>query len=53
MGGSWERMVHAVKTALKSTLKEMSPKEEILQTLMVEAENFVNSRPLTHMPVDH
>jgi len=52
MGGSWERLVKAVKVALHSTLKERSPREEILQTLFTEAEFIVNSRPLTHVAVD-
>jgi Family of unknown function (DUF5641) len=52
MGGSWERLVRSVKTALRSTLKERAPKPEVLYTLMVEAENIVNSRPLTHVAVD-
>jgi transposase InsO family protein len=52
MGGCWERLVQSVKKALKATLKEMVPKEAVLQTLLVEAENIVNSRPLTHVSVD-
>ncbi|XP_076655808.1 uncharacterized protein LOC143360652 [Halictus rubicundus] len=52
MGGSWERLVRSVKTALKVTLKERSPKEETLQTVLLEAERTVNSRPLTHVSVD-
>ncbi|XP_045473952.1 uncharacterized protein LOC123680207 [Harmonia axyridis] len=52
MGGCWERMVRSVKTALSVTLKERSPKEEVLSTLLIEAENIVNSRPLVHVPID-
>ena len=52
MGGSWERLVKSVKTALRSTLRERAPRDEMLQTLFVEAENSVNSRPLTHVPTD-
>jgi hypothetical protein len=37
---------------LTATLKELVPREEVLQTLLVEAENIVNSRPLTHVSVD-
>lgn len=50
-GGVFERMIRSVKTALGSVLKEKSPKEEILQTLMAEVEYTVNSRPLTHVSV--
>ena len=52
MGGCWERLVRCVKVALTATLKERSPKEEVLQTLFVEAEHSVNCRPLTHVSLD-
>ncbi|XP_055915434.1 uncharacterized protein LOC129948452 [Eupeodes corollae] len=50
-GGVWERMVQCVKKVLRHTLKEVSPREYTLQCLMIEAENVVNSRPLTHLPI--
>ncbi|KAL0821975.1 hypothetical protein ABMA28_005363 [Loxostege sticticalis] len=52
MGGAWERLIRSVKTALKVVLKQRSPKEEVLTTLLAEIENMVNSRPLTHVSVD-
>ena len=52
MGGAWERLVRSVKTALSATLHQRAPKEEVLLTLLVEAEHIVNSRPLTHVSVD-
>lgn len=52
MGGSWERMVRSVKIALGSALKDKNLKDEVLQTLMVEAEHVVNSHPLTHVSID-
>jgi len=52
MGGCWERLIQSVKIALNLTLKERAPKEEVLFTFMLEAENLVNSRPLTHVSVD-
>lgn len=51
MGGAWERMVRSVKTALEATLHERFPSEEVLYTLLMEAEYSVNSRPLTHVSV--
>lgn len=51
MGGAWERMVRSVKTALTATLHERNPTEEVLSTLLAEAEYTVNSRPLTHVSV--
>lgn len=52
MGGSWERLVRSIKTTLHVILKERAPKEEVLSTLMAEAENIVNGRPLTHISID-
>ncbi|XP_039950005.1 uncharacterized protein LOC120767802 [Bactrocera tryoni] len=50
-GGIWERMVRCVKRVLNVTLKEVAPREHTLQSLLIEAENIVNSRPLTHLPL--
>lgn len=50
-GGSWERLVQSVKKALYATLKEKTPRPETLYSLLLECENIVNSRPLTHLPV--
>ncbi|XP_059050307.1 uncharacterized protein LOC131845283 [Achroia grisella] len=54
MGGSWERLVRSVKTALKVTLGNniRSPIDEVFSTLLCEAEALVNSRPLTHVACD-
>ncbi|CAL8100448.1 unnamed protein product [Orchesella dallaii] len=54
-GGCWERMVRCVKTALYSALNSMHirrPREEVLETLLSEAANIVNSRPLTTVSED-
>ncbi|XP_045499410.1 uncharacterized protein LOC123697036 [Colias croceus] len=50
-GGAWERLVRSVKTALGATLREKAPPEEVLWTLLTEAEFAVNARPLTHVSV--
>jgi len=52
MGGAWERKVKSFKVAMAATLKERAPREEVLLTLMAEAENTVNGHPLTHVPCD-
>lgn len=52
MGGAWERLVRSVKAALGATLHQKALKEEVLLTLLTEAEHSVNSRPLTHVSVD-
>ncbi|CAK1547419.1 unnamed protein product [Leptosia nina] len=49
MGGAWERMVRSIKVALEATLRERRPREEVLHTLLLEAEHIVNSRPLTNL----
>ena len=47
MAGVWERMVQTTKRVLKSLLKEQIVTDEVLPTVMAEAVNIVNSRPLT------
>lgn len=49
MGGVWERMIRSVRTVLDSLLKEHPSRldDESLRTLLTEAENIVNSRPMT------
>ncbi|GBP48108.1 hypothetical protein EVAR_74613_1 [Eumeta japonica] len=46
------RLVRSIKTALAATLRERSPREEVLHTLLLEAEHIVNSRPLTEVDVE-
>ncbi|CAG4990913.1 unnamed protein product [Colias eurytheme] len=41
MGGAWERLVRSVKVALEVTMKERYPREEVLHTLLLEAEHIV------------
>ncbi|KXJ79530.1 hypothetical protein RP20_CCG000565 [Aedes albopictus] len=52
MGGAWERMVQSVKAAMTDAYAEGKLDDEGLQTLVVEAENIVNSRPLTYMSLE-
>ena len=52
MDGAWERLVRSVKVALRATLNEHAPSEEVLRTLLEEIEYCINSRPLTHVSVD-
>jgi hypothetical protein len=53
MGGCWERLVQSVKKALGGILYEQSLREDTLVSALIEAENMVNSRPLTHIPIEH
>ena len=50
MGGSWERLVRSAKEALKALHDGRKLSDEILLTVLTEAEDMVNSRPLTYVP---
>ncbi|XP_055644239.1 uncharacterized protein LOC129780226 [Toxorhynchites rutilus septentrionalis] len=52
MGGAWERLVQSVKAAMAEAYIKGKLDDEGLQTLVVEAENIVNSRPLTYLPLE-
>jgi hypothetical protein len=53
MGGPWERMVKSVKVAMKAISdSSRHASDEVLETIMLEAEAIVNSRPLTYVPLD-
>ncbi|XP_033254344.1 uncharacterized protein LOC117193727 isoform X2 [Drosophila miranda] len=41
-GGGWERMVQCVKKVLRYTLKEIAPRDHVLVSFLIEAENIVN-----------
>ena len=49
MGGAWERQIRTVRSALSSLLQDVGQQldDELLRTLMTEAEAVVNSRPLS------
>ncbi|XP_062713662.1 uncharacterized protein LOC134290520 [Aedes albopictus] len=53
MGGAWERLVRSVKTAMTAISDHPHhPSDEGLETIILEVEAMVNSRPLTHVPLD-
>ena len=52
MGEIWERMIRSVRTVLNALLKNQSPNDEGLSTLMCEVEAILNSRPLTKVSDD-
>ncbi|XP_062541407.1 uncharacterized protein LOC134209436 [Armigeres subalbatus] len=52
MGGIWERMVRSVKEAMKALDDGRTLSDEVLQTTLAEAEDMINTRPLTYVPQD-
>ncbi|XP_052567268.1 uncharacterized protein LOC120425751 [Culex pipiens pallens] len=50
MGGAWERMVRSVKEAMMVLNDGMKLTDEILATTLAEAEDMINTRPLTYVP---
>jgi len=52
MGGSWERLIRSVKNTLKVILKNLTPNEEMMRTILAESEAIVNSSPLTFVSLD-
>ncbi|XP_058456162.1 uncharacterized protein LOC131438774 [Malaya genurostris] len=50
-GGVWERLIGIIKKALSVMIDDMSkrtPTSEVLRSAFIQAEWFVNSRPLIH-----
>ncbi|XP_036347887.1 uncharacterized protein LOC118757238 [Rhagoletis pomonella] len=52
-GGCSERLVQCVKRLLERVLKEEAPRLETFRSTLIEAENILNSRPLTDIPISH
>ncbi|XP_055923385.1 uncharacterized protein LOC129953880 [Eupeodes corollae] len=50
-GGCWERLIKIVKLLFSKTLKDEAPRIETLRCALLEAENIMNSRPLTEIPL--
>ena len=47
MGGVWERLIRSTRQVLRAILKEQLVSDEVLQTVIAEATQILNSRPLT------
>ncbi|CAM4718193.1 unnamed protein product [Leuciscus chuanchicus] len=51
-GGAWEQEVRSIKAALYVTLGAQTVTEEVLQTLLIEVEGILNSKPLGYVSTD-
>lgn len=51
-GGTWEREVKSVKTALKVILKDQIVPDTVLHTVLIEVEGIMNSKPLGYLSTD-
>ncbi|KAF7689554.1 hypothetical protein HF521_012907 [Silurus meridionalis] len=44
-GGSWEKEIRSLKNALRTVVGEQTVPEEVLQTVLIEIEGILNSKP--------
>ncbi len=51
-GGTWEREIRSIKTALETTIGAQTVSEEVLRTIMIEIEGILNSKPLGYVSSD-
>lgn len=52
MGGCWERLIGSVKKVMGQIMPARHPNDELLRSILMEAENIINSRPLTFVSID-
>ena len=48
-GGTWERMVRSIKRCLRKNIGRSSLNVDELNTLLIEVESVINSRPITYL----
>ncbi len=51
-GGTWEREIRSVKSALRVVIGSQSVPEDVLQTVLIEVEGILNSKPLGYVSSD-
>lgn len=52
-GGAWERLIQSIKKCIDFVMQSEKPHAHVLHNAIIEAEFWMNRRPLTHIPVDH
>jgi transposase InsO family protein len=52
MGGVWERLIRSTKRILSALMKEQVVSDEILLTVVTEAERILNDRPISSIGED-
>lgn len=52
-GGAWERLIGSIKQCVDFLMHEETPREDVFKNAIIEAEFWMNRRPLTHAPIDH
>ena len=52
MGGSWERLIRSISRILSATLQTQLTSDDVLTTVMSEAESILNSRSLIPITLD-
>ncbi|XP_026029422.1 uncharacterized protein LOC113025652 [Astatotilapia calliptera] len=51
-GGSWEREIRSIKSALHTILGSQHVTEEVFRTILSEVESIINSKPLGYVSSD-
>ncbi|XP_061128044.1 uncharacterized protein LOC133149871 isoform X1 [Syngnathus typhle] len=51
-GGTWEREVRSIKSALRVVLRDQTVPESVLMTTLVEVEGILNAKPLGYLSSD-
>ena len=51
-GGVWERQIRTIRKVLSITLNQQKVSDDVLNTVLIQAEEVVNNRPITKLSED-
>jgi hypothetical protein len=51
-GGVWERLIRSIRKVLMVTLNSQNISDEVLNTILIQAEEILNDRPITKLSED-